>query len=134
MGDRGNVFILERHGRETTGVFLYTHWTGSDLPHIVHAALAKEWRWSDPPYLARIVFDVLTEGQQGQETGFGISAIMSDNEHPVIVLDPTRREMWAAKAGTETQPLGPKLPFKDYVADPQPSWGTLIPGYDEEED
>lgn len=129
VGDRGNIYIVERMGRETRGVFLYTHWTGSDLPEVVHKALAKEWRWHDAPYLARIVFDVLTEGDHGSETGFGISTFIPDNEHPILVLDTMRQEAWAADSGSLLQPIGQKMPFKDIVAE-KPGWDVWAPGQD----
>jgi len=54
MGDRANVYIREDNDH---GVYLYTHWGGYELPEVVRRALARgESRWSDAPYLARIVF------------------------------------------------------------------------------
>ena len=66
MGDRGQVYIKD------TKVYLYTHWDASNLAENVEKAVAKGWRWNDPDYLARIIFDVMTKGEQGGETGFGI--------------------------------------------------------------
>lgn len=68
MGDRGQVNIKD------VGVWLYTHWGASELPEAVKRALAKRWRWDDPEYLSRIIFDEMTAGQQGSETGFGINS------------------------------------------------------------
>lgn len=84
MGDRGNVGIREND--ET--VYLYTHWSGSELPETVRAAMnrAKD-RWDDAPYLARIVFCEMIKGQESETTGFGIAASLCDNEHDIIVLD-----------------------------------------------
>lgn len=85
MGDRGNVAILDHRGQ---AVVLYTHWGGHKLPAIVKHALAKKARWDDPSYLARIIFDEMTDGQHGDETGFGIRAnALDDNEYPVLVID-----------------------------------------------
>lgn len=89
MGDRGNIYMKNPDGDDGTkrGVYLYSHWGGSGLPLIVKAALAKKWRWTDDSYLTRIIFDEMTEEQQGQETGYGIATYRPDNEHPVIVVD-----------------------------------------------
>jgi len=82
MGDRANVYI-QSNGE---GVYLYTHWGGSELPEIARVALAKNWRWHDPSYLARIVLDTMTEGTC-DETGFGVWPSLGDNSYPIIVLD-----------------------------------------------
>jgi hypothetical protein len=76
MGDRGNIVV--------DGVYLYSHWTGSNLPKVLQDALAKRWRWTDGSYLCRIVFDCMTEKAHGDETGFGISTHIGDNSHPIL--------------------------------------------------
>lgn len=81
MGDRAQVKI------EPTGVYLYTHWNGFELPLTVRGALAKRWRWNDPPYLARILFDAMTEGCHGEEIGHGIMAEQWHTNHSLIVVD-----------------------------------------------
>lgn len=84
MGDRAMVKIKDNEG----GVYLYTHWRGSELADVVQTALARKIRWDDSEYLARIVFDAMTAGHQGEETGYGIaSGPHSDLEHPLIVLN-----------------------------------------------
>lgn len=78
MGNRAEVDV---HEGETPGVYLYTHWDGYTLPETVRNALASDAgrnRWNDSPYLTRILFDALTRGTTGQESGFGISAQRSD--------------------------------------------------------
>lgn len=70
MGDRRNVIITEGDG---TGVALYTHWTGSDLPVVLKAALKRgESRWNDTGYLARIIFSDMIKGYETDLLGFGI--------------------------------------------------------------
>jgi hypothetical protein len=64
MGDRGQVKI--------NGVFLYTHYGATDLVDDVKRAIAKNWRWSDKEYLARIIFNEMQNGDYDTETGFGI--------------------------------------------------------------
>lgn len=83
MGDRGNIVIKE--GRNQ--VWLYTHWSGSDIEDTLKSALSKAPdRRADAPYLARIVFQELVGDDHGT-TGYGISGSIGDNEHPVLVCD-----------------------------------------------
>lgn len=84
MGDRANVYVHE--GNEP-GVYLYTHWTGTELPETVRRALAREVRWDDTPYLTRIIFDEMTQGMHGQELGYGISAVVGDGEGRIVDVD-----------------------------------------------
>ncbi len=89
MGDRANVFFPKRGSipESKNGVFLYTHWLGSELPVIVQNVLQRKARWDDPAYLARMVFNAMTRGSEEEETGFGISSELQDNEHPIVVVD-----------------------------------------------
>lgn len=84
MGDRANIVIDAGDG---DCVFLYAHWSGSNLPFDLQAALQKRWRWDDASYLARIIFCQMVKGHEDDETGFGISAQLGDNEHPLLVVD-----------------------------------------------
>ena len=65
MGDRGNIIV--------DGVYLYSHWTGSQLPSILQEALKKQWRWDDGSYLTRIIFCEMVKDDIDGETGYGIS-------------------------------------------------------------
>jgi len=67
MGARTQVYIKD------TKVYLYSHWGSQTIREAVAKALSKKWRWTDPEYLARIIFDEMTKGQHNTETGFGIS-------------------------------------------------------------
>lgn len=88
MGDRANVVIYE--GPKNV-VFLYTHWTGSTLPKVLKAALQRgRERWSDAPYLARIVFCEMVRGEELTTTGYGIATTPCDNEYPLLVVDVAR--------------------------------------------
>lgn len=84
MGDRGNIVIRQKdHG----DVWLYTHWSGSEIEQTLSVALDKgRDRWTDPSYLSRIVFQTMLRGDDST-TGFGISCWMCDNEHPILVAD-----------------------------------------------
>lgn len=78
MGNRAEIYV---HEGDVPGVYLYTHWEGDSLPQTLQRGLTSRNarnRWNDAPYLARILFEELIRGHEGQETGYGISAIRSD--------------------------------------------------------
>lgn len=85
MGDRSNIVVKQHDGSR---VWLYGHWMGEDSINVVRDTLAQRERWSDAPYLARMLFARMTQGNPDSTTGYGISTYMCDNEYPVIVLDP----------------------------------------------
>jgi hypothetical protein len=91
MGDRGNIRIITGEAPRKSEVFLYTHWSGSDLPTIVKKALSTQEarkRWDDGYYLARILFcHLVPQDQWRGETGYGISSIIGDGEDQVITVD-----------------------------------------------
>lgn len=113
MGDRANVYISDPAG--DSGVYLYTHSGGTGLPVVVQKALRRRLRWDDAPYLTRIIFDAMTAGYQGEETGFGISGSMGDSNHNVIVVDPDSQRIWTASDdGEELLPLSEPLSFEAF--------------------
>jgi hypothetical protein len=84
MGDRGNIVIEDAEQKPI--LFLYTHWTGSDLPKIVQAALIRgKERWTDPSYLNRILFSELIKNDVLDLTGYGIDVEMGDGGTEVYV-------------------------------------------------
>lgn len=104
MGDRASVYIRED---ATRGVFLYTHWGGTELPQTVQAALKRgRERWNDAPYLARIVFCEMVKGVEMDLTGYGISSYIDDNQvgRPIIVLDPDTHRLGFAPEPEYGQP------------------------------
>lgn len=109
MGDRANVYVKED---ETSGVYLYTHWGGHDLPETVRLALDSDQgrnRANDNQYLARIIFcRMVGPGNLSREDGFGISANMGDNEHPVIVVEPANKRI-----GFAAEPKHGAVPVPD---------------------
>lgn len=113
MGDRANVYVKDYNN---TGVYLYTHWSGYELPGIVRDALARgEWH-DDGAHLARIVFQQMIDGDSGT-TGYGISAHLCDNEHPIIVLDPQEETVSFAEEGDERAgPYISTVPMREYAA------------------
>jgi hypothetical protein len=119
MGDRGNVKVTMG---KWSAVYLYTHWDGSELPITVQRALAKRWRWDDDTYLARVIFDVMTKGQSGRETGFGIGSYVCDNQHPIIEVSvenqrvsfievPSVRHVWSFEEYLELTPKALMVAF-----------------------
>lgn len=111
MGDRANVKVMDSKFSEPP-VYLYTHWGGTELPELVHAALSRKERWEDGPYLARIIFSAMIAGDMKGTTGFGIWCSPMDTG-PIVVLD------------SETQTIGLEgtvkfepIPMSDFVADP----------------
>ena len=83
MGDRGNVQLSYDDGSE---IYIYAHWHGSVLAQRVRSALAKKWRWDDPQYLARIIYDEVVGDEFGEETGFGLSTEIGDGDVRITVL------------------------------------------------
>lgn len=87
MGNRADIHV---HEGGKPGVYLYTHWDAPAVPHVVQRALISREgrnRWTDTPYLTRIIFETLIRGHEGQETGFGISTQRSDGR--LLAVDVT---------------------------------------------
>jgi hypothetical protein len=80
MGDRNNVKITYHTGES---LYLYTHWTGSELREVVERAVKSTSRLDDEQYFARVVFcAMLGDNLQDWrgETGFGISPYRGDQD------------------------------------------------------
>lgn len=86
MGDRGNIVVRQAPKTNRDDVWFYGHWSGYQLEETVRTALARNARWDDPSYLARIIFNDF-QGDNRGETGFGISTTIGDNSYPIIVVD-----------------------------------------------
>lgn len=100
MGDRANVYI---HEEDRPGVYLYTHWAGSELPDLVKEALKVPRalnRSNDGPYLTRILIEEITKSSYGSETGWGVSAEVGDGEDRIVDVNVTL--------------AGPVVTFKGY--------------------
>lgn len=107
MGDRGNIII------EDTGVVLYTHWKGSEIPNRLANALDRSKdRWDDPAYLTRVIFqDVI--GNDNSITGFGISTESTgEREYKVTVGD--RRIQIGGKFGF-AENSGEEFTFEEFI-------------------
>lgn len=114
MGDRANVYAKET---EEQGVYFYTHWSGSALPSTLQKALDRgRGRWGDAQYLNRRIFDTITEGEQGEETGYGISAQLGDNEYPILVIEHDKKKVFLASEGSERAgPYQKSWTFEEYL-------------------
>jgi hypothetical protein len=111
MGDRANVLV--KADDKDSGVYIYTHWSGEELPKLVQKALAKEWRWDDAQYLTRIIYDTVVGKEFGTETGFGISTQVGDGDDRVIEVN----------SDAETVKLNKKTySFQEYVDLKNPKW------------
>jgi hypothetical protein len=104
MGDRGNIAVAMDDGGI---IYLYTHWGGSGIRHDLERALARRQRWNDAPYLTRIIFDEMTTGQHGNETGFGLSTYPPDNEHPILTVHCGQQKVYIDG--------GPAVSFEDWA-------------------
>jgi len=88
MGDRGNIVVVNGFDPDSK-VYLYTHWSGSQLPQIVWNAMrtrAARNRWNDESYLTRIVFNHL-QGDDRGELGFGIAARIGDGTDQIVEIN-----------------------------------------------
>jgi hypothetical protein len=121
MGDRANIAVLQGDG---SAVVLYTHSGGWNLPEKLHEAINRRARWDDTQYLSRIIFDAMSDGCQGEETGFGITTKVWDNGHPILVVDPDNGNIYTTheKDLEFKTPLGQTLTFDAFAALRNPSW------------
>jgi hypothetical protein len=86
MGNRANVFVKDQFG--PGGVFLYSHSGGEDLPRVLQTALARgRERWQVASYLARVIVCEMVRDDLDGMYGYGISASLGDNEHPILGVD-----------------------------------------------
>jgi len=86
MGDRYQVII---RSAGDAPLYFYTHWNATRMPHAVQQSLlrAKD-RWEDSPYLARIIFCDMIQGEERATTGYGISTLPYDVSYEDLVIDP----------------------------------------------
>lgn len=125
MGDRCNIRVAQDGG---ASVYLYAHWEGHCYARHLQAALRKgKDRWTDEPYLTRIIFNELQGNDRGL-TGFGITTYLTDNEHPILVVDV--RKQAVSTESDERPHRTPRVPtqwtFAEYIALPPDSLDGLI--------
>jgi hypothetical protein len=69
-------------------IYLYTHWGAKPLEHTLRDALVRgRSRWSDPEYLARIIFSEMIKGAVLDTTGYGLAPYAMDEQYPTIEVD-----------------------------------------------
>lgn len=91
MGDRANIKIVEEGGEV---IYFYTHWGGSELPETLQDALKRgKGRWSDSPYLNRIIFCEMIKNYVLDSEGYGISTSVGDGDHRVIIVNHKQRKI-----------------------------------------
>lgn len=112
MGDRGAIKIVYDCEHP---VYFYTHWEGSNLPIIVKRALAKQKRWDDEAYFARIVFCELVKNDIEDSTGFGISPYLIESEYPIIEINCAEQEIRFIDQDDENSEIF-KWSFEEYLA------------------
>lgn len=121
MGDRANVFlVMERNAGEVKGLYLYTHWAGSEWrERLVEALKVARPRWGDVQYFNRIILTEMYRDLVGSDSGGGVSFGLCDNSHDIIIIcDPTTQVVVTAPEGWETNPAKwrDKTPFEKAIA------------------
>ena len=85
MGMRRNI-RLDYGGSKR--IYLYTHWGAEDLEDTLRDALIRgRSRWSDPAYLARIIFSEMIKDDVLNTLGYGLAPYVMDDEFPTIEVD-----------------------------------------------
>jgi hypothetical protein len=117
MGDRANIYVKQHDhtGDPKPGIYLYTHWGGTELAATLQEALIRgEERWGDEQYLTRIIFSEMVGTGVDENTGFGITTYPCDNGWPLLVVDSKNRQVSVSEFpydGVETKGLR----FEDFV-------------------
>jgi len=114
MGDRGNVYCKEQWEKKG-GVYLYSHWGGSNLPNIVQTVLTRKQRWDDGAYLTRMIFCAMVRNDIDGEVGYGISTTLCDNGHPIVVVDVNTQTIGFASEDNEPK-MFVEWSFDEYIA------------------
>lgn len=117
MGDRGQVKLIFKGGE----IYFYSHWGGTEILQQVQQAIAKRWRWDDPEYLARIIFDCIKGNDTTSETSYGIGMwVHGDLEHPLVCVDLEGNKVWEETTNERVnEPRIPKkkpLSFKEFCS------------------
>lgn len=106
MGSRANIHVKDsyRQADDTSGIYLYTHWSGYQLPQVLQAALERgQGRWGDTSYLTRIIFCEMVKDEVMETTSYGISTQLEDNDYPILVVDDKSRTVKVAEEGSERE-------------------------------
>jgi hypothetical protein len=138
MGDRGNIAVIQNKSNEQ--VWFYAHWSGWRMPAVVqHGLIDGKGRWTDPSYLARIIFARLVSGDSMETTGFGISGSITDNEYDIMVVDcvnqrvarVTEKSLSDNKVPKAYKCVGKTWSFEEFAELKKLPWGDLQEHYKE---
>ena len=111
MGDRGNICVVDREDK----IYLYSHWSGKYLPKTLQDALKRgRDRWTDAPYLTRIIFCEMIKDEVMETTGYGISAYLTDWNYPTIFVDVDKQTV--TYGGDASSPLTRAFTFIEFCA------------------
>lgn len=116
MSTRAQVYMKE------TGVYLYRHSDGYDLPNTVRDALLRKQRWDDAEYLARIIFSEMIRDRLDDETGYGIGVELHEDIQYLVTVD---TEEQTVKVETGFDPDWNTLteePFEDFIQNVRDEW------------
>ena len=97
MGTRAQVFIKDE------GVYLYQHWDGDGLFQTVQNAIAKNERWDDTEYLARIIFCEMVKDDIDGSTGYGIGNSQHIDIEYLVTVDCEKRTVTELKIYTQKE-------------------------------
>lgn len=101
MGDRCNL-VIRQSGKQIDDIWFYGHWSGFDLPTTIGQILTNKMalgRADDQSYFTRIAFDIFCPNHD-EETSFGISTQLQDNEYPIAVIDLPNKLVWCIPENT----------------------------------
>lgn len=81
MGNRANFYT---HNGIESGIYIYTHWNGDELPAILRKTLVENKNlWDDEQYFNGVLFNNLY--QQDKSSGF--SAAIGDGDDRILDID-----------------------------------------------
>jgi len=116
-------FVDAKDGSTFSGIYMYTHWSGTVLWKQVREALARgRDRWGDSQYLGRILFCELVRESVLDTTGYGLSTRLWDNEHAIIRVDDLDSRVSFHRSGKERSPNDKGVAswsYEEYVAVPE---------------
>lgn len=131
MGDRAHLHLTRKPGEP--GIWVYTHWSGSNLPNLVANALThSRSRWRDPSYANRMVFGSLVGPEDlMQETGWGIDTEPGDegDGNRIIWVQWSEQLVFMTKGPYTDQHGEIVMPetgwsFENFISNP-PQWRVL---------
>lgn len=113
MGDRADIELRFPAGPpdveadDAASIHIYTHWGGYRAPLTLRDGLIRgRPRWSDAPYLARIIFGEFVKDDVLGELGYGLSPRFTDTEYAPLICD----------LGAQTVTVGQRAySFREYV-------------------